>query len=108
VIQPLGLSTQIDLDVAQRLAVGQLSKGHGQELVHAGEVLNFVIASVLGNAAAKRAQRQEGHELRENELATRVRQLIPDFATFAPSPSIQIKHLREFLGRFLKFLVMAR
>ena len=69
VIQPLGLSTQIDLDVAQRLAVGQLSKGHGQELVQAGEVLNFVIASVLGNAAAKRAQRQEGHELRENKLA---------------------------------------
>jgi hypothetical protein len=24
---------------------------------------------VLGNAAAKRAQRQEGHELRENKLA---------------------------------------
>ena len=69
VIQPLGLGTQIDLDVAQRLAVGQLSKGHGQELVHAGEILNLVIASVLGNAAAKRAQRQEGHELRENELA---------------------------------------
>jgi hypothetical protein len=69
VIQPLGLGTQIDLDVAQRLAVGQLSKGHGQELVQAGEVLNLVIASVLGNAAAKRAQRQERHELRKNELA---------------------------------------
>jgi len=69
VIQPLGLGTQIDLDVAQRLAVGQLSKGHGQELVHAGEILNLVIASVLGNAAAKRAQRQERHELRENKLA---------------------------------------
>ena len=69
VIQPLGLCTQIDLDVAQRLAVGQLSKGHGQELVHSGEVLNLVITSVLGNAAAKRTQRQEGHELRENKLA---------------------------------------
>ena len=69
VIQTLGLSTQIDLDVAQRLAVGQLSKGHGQELIHAGEVVDLVIASVLGNAAAKRAQRQERHELRENKLA---------------------------------------
>ena len=39
VIQPLGLGTQIDLDVAQRLAVGQLSKGHGQALVHAGPAL---------------------------------------------------------------------
>lgn len=69
VIKPLGLSTQIDLDVAQRLAVGQLSNGHGQELVHAGEILYLVIASVLGNAAAKRAQRQEHHELRKNKLA---------------------------------------
>jgi hypothetical protein len=46
-----------------------LSKGHGQELVHAGEILNLVIASVLGNAAAKRAQWQKRHELRENKLA---------------------------------------
>jgi hypothetical protein len=63
------LSTQIDLDVAQRLAVVQLSKVHGQELIHAGEVLHLVIASVLGNAAAKRAQGQEGHELRKNKFA---------------------------------------
>ena len=63
------IGRQTRFDVAQRLAVGQLRKGHGQELVHAGEILNLVIASVLGNAAAKRAQRQEGHELRENKLA---------------------------------------
>jgi hypothetical protein len=31
--------------------------------------LNLVIASVLGNAAAKRAQGQKRHELRENKLA---------------------------------------
>ena len=69
VIQPLGLSTQIDLDVAQRLAVGQLSKGHGQELVHAGEILNLVIAAVSGHASTKSAQWQKRHELRENKLA---------------------------------------
>ena len=69
VIQPLGLGTQIDFDVAQRLAVGQLSKGHGQELVHAGEVLDLVIASVRGYASAKSAQWQKCHELRENKLA---------------------------------------
>ena len=68
-IQPLGLSTQIDLDVEQRLAVGKLSKGPGQKLVHAGQILNLVIAAVNGNAAAKRAQRQERHELRENKLS---------------------------------------
>ena len=69
VIQPLGLSTQIDLDVAQRLAVGQLSKGHGQELVHAGEILNLVIATVSRHASTKSAQGQKRHELRENKLA---------------------------------------
>ncbi len=69
VIQPLGLGTQIDLDVAQRLAVGQLSKGHGQELVRAGEILNLVIAAVSGHASTESAQGQKRHELRENKLA---------------------------------------
>ena len=69
VIQPLGLGTQIDFDVAQRLAVGQLSKGHGQELIHAGEILDLVIASVSGHTSAKSAQWQKCHELRENKLA---------------------------------------
>ena len=69
VIQPLGLGTQIDLDVAQRLAVGQLSKGHRQELIHAGELLDLVIATVSGHASTKSAQWQKRHELRENKLA---------------------------------------
>jgi hypothetical protein len=63
------LSAQIDFDVAQRLPVSQLSKGHGQELVHAGEILDLVIATVSGYTSAKSAQWQEGHELRENKLA---------------------------------------
>ena len=70
VIQPLGLSTQIDLDVAQRLAVGQLSKGHGQALVHAGEILNLVIAAASGHASTESAQGQKRHELRENKLGS--------------------------------------
>ena len=69
VIQPLGLGTQIDLYVAQRLAVGQLGKGHGQELVHAGEILDLVIATVRGHASTKSAQGQKRHELRENKFA---------------------------------------
>jgi hypothetical protein len=36
------LGTQVDLDVAQGLAVGQLGKGHGEELVQAREVLDLV------------------------------------------------------------------
>jgi hypothetical protein len=69
VVQALGLRTQVDLDVAKRLPIGQLRKSHGQKLVHAGEVLHLVVASVMGNATAKGAQWQPGHELRENKLA---------------------------------------
>jgi hypothetical protein len=47
VVQPLGLRTQVDLDVAQGLAVGQLGEGHGEELVQAREVLDLVFAPVL-------------------------------------------------------------
>jgi len=68
VIQPLGWGTQIDLDVTQRLALGQLSEGYGQKLVHTGEVLDLVIATVSGHASTKSAQGQKCHELRENKL----------------------------------------
>jgi hypothetical protein len=69
VIQALGLGAQVDLDIAQGLAESQLCKSHRQELVHAGEFLDLVVASVRGHATAKSAQRQERHELRENKLA---------------------------------------
>ena len=69
VIQPLGLRTQVDFDVAQRLPVGELRKRHGEELIQTREVLDLVIALMGGHTAAKRAQRQVGHELRKHELA---------------------------------------
>jgi len=69
VIEPLGLGAQVDLDIAQRFAVGQLGKSHGQKLIHAGEVLDLVIAAVPGYAPAKSTQWHKGHELRENQLA---------------------------------------
>ena len=45
-IQPVGLGALIDLDITQGLVVGQLGEGHGHELVHAGEILDLVIAAV--------------------------------------------------------------
>jgi hypothetical protein len=63
-----GLSTQIDLDVAQRLAVGQLCKGHGQELIHAGEILNLVIAAVSGHASTESTQWQNGMSCEKTSL----------------------------------------
>ena len=69
VVQPSRLSAQVDFDVAQGLAVGQLGKCHGEELILAGEVLDLVFAVVVGHTATKRAQWQVEHELRKYELA---------------------------------------
>ena len=63
------MGAQIDLDTAQRLAVSQLGKGHGEELIQTREVLDLVFAPMVGNTATKRAQRQKEHELRKYELA---------------------------------------
>jgi hypothetical protein len=69
VIEPLGLGTQVDFDIAQGFSVGQLGKSHGQKLIHAAEVLDLVIAAVLGDATAKSTHWQKSHELRKNQLA---------------------------------------
>jgi len=50
-------------------AVGQLGKGHGEELIPTGEVFDLVLAPMVGHTAAKRAQWQVEHELRKYELA---------------------------------------
>lgn len=68
-VQTLGLRPQIDLDIAKRLAVGQLREGHRQELIETGEIVHLVIASVGGHAAPKSTQWQMGHELSKNEFA---------------------------------------
>ena len=57
------------VDVPQTLAVGQLSSGHGRELVHAGEIVDLVIAILRGHASTKSARGQKRHGLRENQLA---------------------------------------
>jgi hypothetical protein len=69
VVQPTGLRTQVDFDIAQGFSVGQLSEGHGKELVQTGEVFDLVFAPVIGHTAAKRAQWQVEHKLRKYELA---------------------------------------
>ena len=44
------------IDAPQRIAVGLLSKGHGRELVHAGEIVDLVIAILRGQASTKSAR----------------------------------------------------
>jgi hypothetical protein len=46
VVQPPSMRAQVDFDVGQVLAVGQLSEGHGEDLVQTGEVLDIVFAVV--------------------------------------------------------------
>ncbi len=69
VIQPSGLGAQVDFDIAQGLAVGQLREGHGEELIQAREIFDLVFAPVVGHTATKRAQGQIEHKLRKYELA---------------------------------------
>ena len=69
VVQPFGLGAQVHFDVAQGLAVGQLRKRHGQELIQTREIFDLVFAAMRGYTAAKGAQWQEGHELGKHELA---------------------------------------
>lgn len=63
------LRTQATFDIPQALAVGQLRKGHAQELIQATESANVEIAAVLHHQPPKRMPRREYHHLREDELA---------------------------------------
>ena len=69
VVQPCRLRPQVHFDVAQRLACRQLRKGHREELIEAREFLHLVIAPMGGDTAAKRGERQMGHDLRKHEHA---------------------------------------
>ncbi len=69
VMQPSGLRSKVNFNVAQGFLAGQLGKCHSKELIQTGEVFDLVLALVVGHTAAKRAQRQVEHELRKYELA---------------------------------------
>ena len=57
------------IDVPQSIAIGHLSRGHDHELVHAGELLDLLIAILRGHASTKSARGQKRHELRINKFA---------------------------------------
>src|ERR1700738_2810644 len=58
---------QTDFDVAQAGSVGQLSKGHTQELIEARKLAGAIVASVFADAAVEIALGQEGHQLRKQK-----------------------------------------
>ncbi len=93
VIEVLTLHTQIDLDIAQRLARGQLSKRQSQELIETREVFEFVLRAPGLDHAAECLQRQISHDLRKDEL-TRVHARPQQIrsAKHAPSPENDSNH----------------
>ena len=68
-IQRLALHAQIDRDVAQRFASGQLRKRQSQELIEAREVFDFVLSTPGQDHPAECLQGQISHDLRKDELA---------------------------------------
>ena len=69
VIKPLGLRTEIYLDIAKRLSVCQLRKRHRKELIQTSKVFDLVVAPMGGDTASKSGQWQMHHDLRKNEFA---------------------------------------
>ena len=69
VVKPGGLRSQIHFDIAQRLAISQLRKGHGKELIEASKVFDLVMTPVFRNASREGVKGQVVHNLSENEFA---------------------------------------
>ena len=64
------MRAQAGFDVAQTLAISELGKSQGQELIEAGKTLYLVIAMVTIHATAKLDQRKQVHQLSKNRSAT--------------------------------------
>ena len=60
---------QAGFDIAQALAICQLSKGHRQKLFPAGELLDVAVTAIASHAAAKVTVGKKSDQLRENGLA---------------------------------------
>ena len=69
VVKPGGLRSQIHFNIAQRLAISQLRKGHGKELIEASKVFHLVMPPVFRNASREGVKGQVVHNLSENEFA---------------------------------------
>jgi len=73
------LCTETGFDIAETLAISELSKGQTQELIPAREIFDVAIALVSIDANLKLVCREEIHELRENRSA-KIHQLPPEQA----------------------------
>jgi len=68
VIQLGGPSAQTRFNIPKTLAISQLSKSHGQELIPTRKPLDFVITAIALDAPAKLIPRSKIHQLSKNRL----------------------------------------
>jgi hypothetical protein len=59
-------AAQASLDIAEALAVSELSEGQREKVVEAGEAPHFVIASIALYVTMELEERKEVHDLRED------------------------------------------
>jgi len=79
VIEFLLVATEAGLDIAEAFAIGELGEGHAEELIPAGEGLDFVVTLVAFDALAEFVDGKKIQELRENGFAK----------VHKPSPSLR-------------------
>ena len=69
-VKLLLLRPETCFDIAETLAICQLSKGHAKVLVETGETPDVVVAMITGDTASKCMQGHEFHDLRKYQLAS--------------------------------------
>ena len=79
--------SQASLDIAETLAVGQLSEGHGEKLIPAREIFDLMAAAVAGDAVAELMDGQKIDELGEDSL-TDIHRPLPAVAGQQNDPKI--------------------
>ena len=68
-IELVALGAQADLEIPQAATAGDLSEGHAEELIEAGEGADPAVAAIALNTAMERVERQVVHHLGEDELS---------------------------------------
>jgi len=68
-IKPGQLRCQIHFDIVQRLAISQLHKGHGKQLIEESKVFDLVMTPVFRNLLREGVKGQVAHDVSENEFA---------------------------------------
>jgi len=95
--------TQTHLDVAETFPIGQLSKGHAEELAPAREVFDVVVAVVSLKAFLEFVNGQKGHEL-DKDGSPGIHKSFPYAMLKKYDSSGSLYRKKTFCRRFLLYL----